>query len=57
MKKKQSFIYPTVGQELRLLSDSPVLAASVVDNTTIVSTGQEVETKDFSGDEYNHKWE
>ncbi len=57
MRKKQQFVRPAVLQETILLSESPILAGSLVDNTTIVSTGQEVENYDFSGDTFNHEWE
>ena len=57
MKQKKQFTRPAVLQELSLLPDSPILAGSVVDNTTIVSTGQEVEQHDFSGEDFNHNWE
>ena len=57
MKQKKQVTRPAVLQELSLLPDSPILAGSVVDNTTIVSTGQEVEQHDFSGEDFNHNWE
>lgn len=57
MKQKKQFVRPAVLQELSLLPDMPILAGSVVDNTTIVSTGQEVEEHDFSGGDFNHEWE
>lgn len=57
MRQKQQFIRPVILQELTLLSDSPILAGSVKNNVTIISTGQEVETYDFSDEEFNHDWE
>ena len=57
MKQKKQFTRPAILQELSLLPDSPILAGSVVDNTTIVSTGQEVQEHDFSGGDFNHEWE
>ena len=57
MKQKKQFVRPAVLQELFLLPDTPILAGSVADNVTIVSTGQEVEEHDFSGGEFNHEWE
>lgn len=57
MKKKKQFVRPAVLQDLSLLPETPILAGSVVDNATIVSTGQEVENYDFSGDDFNHNWE
>ena len=57
MKQKKQFVMPAVLQELSLLPDMPILAGSLVDNATIVSTGQEVEEHDFSGSDFNHDWE
>lgn len=59
MKQKKQFTRPAVLQELSLLPDSPILAGSVVDNTTILSTGQTVENYDFSPEQsdFNHEWE
>ena len=59
MKQKKQFTRPAVLQELSLLPDTPILAGSVVDNTTILSTGQTVENYDFSPEQsdFNHEWE
>ena len=59
MKQKKQFTRPAILQELSLLPDSPILAGSVVDNTTILSTGQTVENYDFSPEQsdFNHEWE
>ena len=57
MKQKKQFTRPAILQELSLLPDMPILAGSVVDNTTIVATGQEVENYDFSENDFNHNWE
>ena len=56
MRKKQQFVRPAILQEVTLLPESPILAGSVVDNTTIVSTGQEVKTYDFGDSSFNHNW-
>ena len=56
MKQKKQFTRPAVLQELSLLPDSPILAGSVVDNTTIVSTGQEVQDWNYETD-FDHNWE
>lgn len=56
MKQKKQFTRPAVLQELSLLPDSPILAGSVVDNTTIVSTGQEVQDWNYESD-FDHNWE
>jgi hypothetical protein len=56
MKQKKQFVRPAVLQELSLLPDMPILAGSVVDNTTIVSTGQEVQEWDY-GTDFDHEWE
>ena len=57
MKQKKHFIRPVLLQEVVLLAESPILEASLADNTTVVSMGQEVETHDFTGDDFNHQWE
>lgn len=57
MKQKKHFIRPVLLQEVVLLAESPILEASLADNTTVVSMGQEVETHDFAGDDFNHQWE
>ena len=56
MKQKKQFIRPAVLQELSLLPDTPILAGSVVDNTTILSTGQTVENWNYETD-FDHNWE
>ena len=56
MKQKKQFTRPAILQELSLLPDSPILAGSVVDNTTIVSTGQEVKDWNYETD-FDHNWE
>ena len=56
MKQKKQFVRPVVLQELSLLPDTPILAGSVVDNTTIVSTGQEVKEWNYETD-FDHNWE
>ena len=56
MKQKKQFTRPAVLQELSLLPDTPILAGSVVDNTTIVSTGQEVQDWNYETD-FDHNWE
>ena len=60
MKQKKQFTRPAILQELSLLPDTPILAGSVVDNVTIVSTGQEVENYDFTPSDdspFDHTWE
>lgn len=57
MRKKQQFVRPAVLQELTLLPDTPILQGSIVDNTTIVSTGQTVVDHDFSDESFDHQWE
>lgn len=57
MKKKKQFVKPAVLEEVSLQLESPILEGSVVDNTTIISTGQQVETHDFSGSDFNFQWE
>ncbi|MCR4860820.1 MAG: hypothetical protein K5910_09175 [Bacteroidales bacterium] len=57
MKKKKKFIQPEILQEARLIPETPILTGSVVDNVTIVSTGQDVKEHDFSDSTLNHEWE
>ena len=58
MKQKQLFVKPVVLQEVTLLPGSPILQGSVSDNTTVISMGQQVETKEFDDYEnFNHNWE
>ena len=56
MKQKKQFTRPAILQELSLLPDTPILAGSVVDNTVIVSTGQEVQDWNYDTD-FDHNWE
>ena len=56
MKQKKQFTRPAILQELSLLPDTPILAGSVVDNTTILSTGQTVENWNYETD-FEHNWE
>ena len=56
MRQKKQFTRPAILQELSLLPDTPILAGSVVDNTTIVSTGQEVQDWNYETD-FDHNWE
>ena len=55
MKQKQAFVRPVVLQELSLLPGTPILLGSVVQTTTIATTGQEVKTID--GSTFEHSWE
>ena len=57
MKQKKQFVRPGILQELTLLPESPILQGSVVDNTVIVSTGQDVENHDFSDESFDHQWQ
>lgn len=57
MRTKRQFERPAILRELALTGSGPILQGSVSDNTTIVSTGQEVKEYDFSGDNFNHTWE
>ena len=56
MKQKKQFVRPAILQELSLLPDTPILQGSVVDNTVIVSTGQDVVNHDFSDETFDHQW-
>lgn len=57
MKQKKQFTRPAILQELTLLPESPILQGSTVDNTVIVSTGQDVENHDFSDESFDHQWQ
>lgn len=58
MKQKKQFVRPAVLQEVTLQGDSHILQGSVSDDTTVISTGQDVENYDFGTDQtYNHQWE
>ncbi len=56
MRQKKQFVRPAVLQEIALLPDKPILDGSVVDNTTIVATGQEVKEWNYETD-FDHNWE
>lgn len=57
MNMKQKFIKPAILQEVTLLGDGSILAASIVDSGFVVeSTGQDVNNIDASQD-WNSKWE
>ena len=57
MKIKKQFERPMLLRELAITGDGPILQGSVSDNTTIVSTGQQVQEYNFSGNDFNHQWE
>lgn len=58
MKTKKPFIPPSVLERIPIEMESPVLAASVVDNVGTVSTsGQSVEEFDLSSGGFNSSWE
>ncbi|MBQ3765354.1 MAG: hypothetical protein II874_01265 [Bacteroidales bacterium] len=48
MIKKLTYQTPTVLKEVNVLLERDFLQGSVVDNMTVVATGQEVEEIDFS---------
>ena len=48
MNKKQTYQTPVVLKEVDVLLERDFLAGSVVDDMTVVSTGQEVEELSFS---------
>lgn len=58
--KRLEYASPRIVRKVAIAVESPVLAGSVVDDinkASIESVGQQVETKDFSGSGFNHKWE
>lgn len=56
MNMKQKFIKPEILQEVTLLGDGTILQASTVDNTTIVSMGQQVTDIDAGNQDWNQSW-
>ena len=56
MKQKKQFVRPAVLQELTLLPDAPILQASIVDSMTVPTTGQEVQSIDWTDPTFNHDW-
>ena len=56
MTRKKVYKAPVILREVNLQVEGEILAGSVVDTTTVVSTGQEVEEYDFSQPEFNHDW-
>ena len=57
LSTRKPFIRPAVLREILFEAEAPVLAGSVVDNTTVVSTGQDTQAFDFSGSNFNHQWD
>ena len=56
MKQKKTFITPVVLQALSLHGETPILAGSVAEQTTVTATGQEVKDYDWSDSSFNHNW-
>lgn len=56
MKQKKQFTRPAILQELSLLPDTPILQASVVDNMTVISSGQQVEEINADTQDWNKDW-
>ena len=58
MNRRIAYITPAVIKRVSVELESPVLAGSVVTkDSQIQTTGQEVETHDFSGSSFNQVWE
>ena len=51
-----TFITPAILQALSFREETPILAGSVVDQTTVSTTGQEVQDYDWSDSSFNHNW-
>ena len=56
MKQKKHFIRPAVLQELSILPETPILAASIVEQTTVTTTGQEIQDYNWNDSSFNHDW-
>ena len=56
---KRPVIPPAILLEQQLQAGEQILAGSVVDDVTVVTTGQEVRDYDFTSDDnhFNHTWE
>ena len=54
--KKITYEAPAILREVDLQVEGEILTGSVVDTTTVVSTGQEVETYNFGSEGFNHEW-
>ncbi len=57
MKKKQPFITPAILQDLSCQGEHPILAGSIVNQTTITSTGQEIQEYNGGDPAFNQNWE
>lgn len=59
MSKKLTYTAPVVLDDLALELEAEILGASVVveDQTTVETTGQEIQTYDFSDSSFNQNWE
>ena len=57
MEQKRHYQSPGVLQDVSVLLESRFLGASIVDNTTVTTSGQEVQIHDISDDSFNHQWE
>lgn len=57
MRQKQKFVKPAIRQEFSLLPGTPILSGSIVEQTTITSTGQEVQEYNGGDPTFNHNWE
>jgi hypothetical protein len=55
--KKSLFVPPEVLQKVSLELEDQILAGSVADSTSVQTTGQEVDSYDFSQTAFNHTWE
>ena len=57
MQQKKKYLAPCVLKTVTVLLEDEILAGSVVNNSQVVSAGQEVETYNFEQPEFNHQWE
>ena len=54
---EKTYKAPAILREVNLQVEGEILTGSVVDTTTVVSTGQEVEEFDFSDTQFNQDWD
>ena len=56
MQQKYKYNKPTI-KKIVCLEKTSIMSGSIVDETTVTSTGQEVVEFDFSDETFNQNWE